>query len=328
MSNISVVIPVYNVESYINRCVDSLLDQSFTDFDLVLVDDGSLDNSGAICDEYEKKDKRICVIHKANGGLSDARNVGIEWALTNSNSEWITFIDSDDWVHPDYLRYLYRAVCENDVELSVVKFMKVNEVPVRHQEVYTCSLVPTEELFFFFFSNLIVAWCKLFNKTEFQNIRFPVGKIHEDEFTTYKILFNHNRIAYIEAPLYYYYNNTQSIMNKEWKLSRLDAIEAHQKQLVFFGKNNYKKAYEVTAKVLLFRCADAIENLRKYYYQKYWIRIKYFAYYYCVVRKYKRYLTRKQRKVVGAQVHPRISYFIKVINKKARNISEIIKVKK
>jgi len=126
MSNISVVIPVYNVESYINRCVDSLLDQSFTDFDLVLVDDGSLDNSGAICDEYEKKDKRICVIHKANWGLSDARNVGIEWALTNSNSEWITFIDSDDWVHPDYLRYLYRAVCENDVELSVVKFMKVN----------------------------------------------------------------------------------------------------------------------------------------------------------------------------------------------------------
>ena len=109
MPQISVIVPIYKVEQYLERCVDSILNQTFTDFELVLVDDGSPDNCGAICDEYAKKNERIVVIHKENGGLSDARNAGIEWALNNSGSEWITFIDSDDWVHIDYLEYLYNS---------------------------------------------------------------------------------------------------------------------------------------------------------------------------------------------------------------------------
>ena len=103
MPQISVIVPVYKVEAYLARCVDSVLAQTFSDFDLILVDDGSPDNSGAICDEYAEKDPRIVVIHQKNGGLSAARNAGIEWAFAHSNSQWLNFIDSDDWVHPEYL---------------------------------------------------------------------------------------------------------------------------------------------------------------------------------------------------------------------------------
>ena len=112
MPTISVIVPVYKVEKYIHRCVDSILSQTFTDFELILVDDGSPDNCGKICDEYAEKDIRIHVIHQENGGLSAARNAGIDWVFANSDSEWITFIDSDDWVHPEYLERLLCLVLD------------------------------------------------------------------------------------------------------------------------------------------------------------------------------------------------------------------------
>ena len=106
MPLISVIVPVYKVEEYLSRCVDSILSQTFEDFELILIDDGSPDNCGKICDEYTKKDNRVHVIHQENGGLSSARNAGIDWAFENSDSEWLTFIDSDDWVHIQYLDLL------------------------------------------------------------------------------------------------------------------------------------------------------------------------------------------------------------------------------
>ena len=121
---ISIIVPVYNTEKYLNRCVDSILNQTFTDFELILVDDGSPDNCGKICDEYKEKDRRVRVIHKPNGGLSDARNAGIEWALNNSDSEWISFIDSDDWVHPNYLDFLLRAAEQNNTSVSICGFLR------------------------------------------------------------------------------------------------------------------------------------------------------------------------------------------------------------
>lgn len=107
MPEISVIVPVYKVEKFLHRCVDSLLCQSFESFELILVDDGSPDHSGAICDTYAEKDPRIHVIHQKNGGLSAARNTGIDFVMANSNSHWLAFVDSDDWVHPDFLKRLY-----------------------------------------------------------------------------------------------------------------------------------------------------------------------------------------------------------------------------
>jgi glycosyltransferase involved in cell wall biosynthesis len=127
MPAISVIVPVYKVEKYIHRCVDSILGQTFTDFELILVDDGSPDSCGAICDEYAAKDSRV-VIHQENGGLSAARNAGIEWSFDHSNSGWMTFIDSDDWVHPQYLELLHRACLENGTALRSVSMLQRRSV--------------------------------------------------------------------------------------------------------------------------------------------------------------------------------------------------------
>ena len=118
MPMISVVVPVYKVEHYLHRCVDSILNQSYSDFELILVDDGSPDNCGMICDEYAAKDARIHVIHQQNGGLSAARNTGIDWLCENSDSKWLTFIDSDDWIHKDYLKILLEQAIKSGSRVS------------------------------------------------------------------------------------------------------------------------------------------------------------------------------------------------------------------
>ena len=127
MPTISIIVPVYKVENYIHRCVDSILGQTYADFELILVDDGSPDNCGAICDDYAAKDSRVVVIHQENGGLSAARNAGIDWVLANSNSQWLTFIDSDDWVNKTYLESLLEVADEEDSLISVCNFLTASK---------------------------------------------------------------------------------------------------------------------------------------------------------------------------------------------------------
>ena len=249
MASISVIIPVYKVEKYIHRCVDSILAQTFTDFEMILVDDGSPDNCGIICDEYAEKDNRIHVIHKKNGGLSDARNAGIDWAFANSDSEWITFIDSDDWVHPSYLMTLYQLCLTKHTNISVVKHKKVKEY-------CECDFsfsnsqglkLETEKFFSKYYSYAVIAWGKLYRKELFFEVRFPFGKLHEDEFTTYKLLFNNFYISFYPEPLYYYFNNPDGIMHESWSTKRLVAFDALDEQLRFFKKNKFSKAYITVA---------------------------------------------------------------------------------
>ena len=118
MAEISIIVPVYKVENYLYRCIESIISQTFTDYELILIDDGSPDKCGDICEEYAKKNDRIHVIHQKNGGLSAARNAGIDWSYKYSNSTWITFIDSDDWVSPDYLEALCTAAVSNKKDIS------------------------------------------------------------------------------------------------------------------------------------------------------------------------------------------------------------------
>lgn len=245
MLQISVIVPIYKVEQYLERCVDSILNQTFTDFELVLVDDGSPDNCGAICDEYAKKNERIVVIHKENGGLSDARNAGIEWTLKNSDSEWITFIDSDDWVHIDYLEYLYNSAKKNNTDISVCHFTRVSEWDSKtNTKVPLSANVYTPEDFYVKENvNAVVAWGKLYKKELWTDIRYPYGKIHEDEFTTYKLLFKCNMITVLDCELYYYYINPNGIMNSEWSTKRLVVLEALECQMTFFLQNNYYSAF-------------------------------------------------------------------------------------
>ena len=122
------------MKGYLRRCVDSILSQTFTDFELILIDDGSPDRCGEICDEYQQRDKRVVVIHQSNGGLSAARNAGIEWCFENSNSSWFTFIDSDDWVHPEYLNDLLNAALEFQTKIIICRFCEATDENVRINE--------------------------------------------------------------------------------------------------------------------------------------------------------------------------------------------------
>ena len=238
MSEISIVVPVYKVEQYLHRCVDSLLNQSFTAFDLILVDDGSPDQCGQICDQYAEKDKRIHVIHQHNGGLSAARNSGIDWSLSNSESKWITFVDSDDWVHPQYLSLLYESVlaCKTDVSVCAYKELNSGNQDYETVEDRRGAERKPEDFFVENHVNATVAWGKLYKKEYFKTLRYPVGKIHEDEFTTYVLFYKCNKVVYNTGRYYYYYQRTDSIMGGRKTSFSSDGLEAYEQMSTFFEK--------------------------------------------------------------------------------------------
>lgn len=235
MPQISVIVPVYKVEPYLHRCVDSILAQTFTDFELILVDDGSPDNCGAICDEYAQKDSRVHVIHQENGGLSAARNAGIDWVFENSDSEWLTFVDSDDWIHPRMLEQLYHAVLEYNVEVSICGYEETGEDNRWTNAVAAqVKLWPVEQFYVEHNVNATVAWGKLYARACFADIRYPVGKIYEDEYVTYRILFQFEQVAVIDVPMYAYFVNPEGITKSEWTVKRLDKLDALIEQISFF----------------------------------------------------------------------------------------------
>ena len=239
MPTISVIVPVYGVEKYIHRCIDSILAQTFADFELILVDDGSPDNCPAICDEYAKKDNRVRVIHQENKGLSAARNTGLEWTIANSESQWLTFVDSDDWIALGYLEKLYEAAIEKNVDISICNYVQAecwtDSAQTPNAKAETCT---PDALYMEQYITSTVAWGKLYRKKCFDAIRYPVGKIHEDEFVTYRLLFAQKQIAYLPAPLYYYYANEAGITRSAWNPNRMDVFEAMQQQIRFFARTH------------------------------------------------------------------------------------------
>ena len=250
MSEISVIVPVYNVEKYLSRCVESILRQTFSNFDLILIDDGSPDRCGMICDQYRQKDMRVHVIHQKNAGLSAARNSGLEWSLRYSDSKWLTFIDSDDWIHPEMLQLLYDAVCQTNLPISICGHYKTEGNSLEIDSSQTkMQIWKTEDFYFKRNVNATIAVAKLYKKECFKNIRYPVGKLHEDEYVTYRILFNYPKLALVDAPLYAYFQNPEGIMHSGWNPRKLDVLEAVQKQIIFFRKRNMKEIYEKRIKV-------------------------------------------------------------------------------
>lgn len=251
---IFVVVPVYKVEAYLERCVDSILNQTYQNFELVLVDDGSPDNCPAICDRYAAEYENITVIHQENGGLSAARNAGIDFAFQNGNSEqdWLTFIDSDDFVHPKYLEYLYRAAKEAGTEISSCSYMRTDTSEISNPVTdLTYTILSPEEFWQKDRTNALIAPAKLFKLSLLRNIRFPTGKLHEDEFTTYQILFQRDTMACLAIPLYYYYFNAASITHSQWHPRRLDGLDALEAQVRYFQQHNFPLACKVSAAHLL-----------------------------------------------------------------------------
>lgn len=223
---ISVIVPVYNVEKYLDRCVKSILSQSFSDFELLLVDDGSPDRCGELCDEYAKGDSRIKAFHKRNGGLSDARNFGIEKAL----GEYLMFVDSDDYIHEQMLETLHRLITENDADLAVCSAMDVFEGKevTQVREIREFTLNKTESYKYMLRGDGLPSACnKLYKRQTVGEVRFPVGKLYEDGFFTPQILKRVEKTAVTSRPMYYYFRRADSITTKPFRKGDLDVIEAY-----------------------------------------------------------------------------------------------------
>ena len=233
MPQISIIIPVYKAEKFLNKCVDSILSQSFSDFELILVDDGSPDGSGAICDAYAQKDNRVRVIHQQNQGQSVARNNAME----QMTGTWVMFVDSDDWMHPRTLELLFNAVQEKGVRISVCGYADTTGAdPEVRDEMLTVEMWSPKDFYMQRFVNATVCWGKLYHRDCFADIRFPVGKYIDDEYFTYRLLFAQKTLAVISAPLYAYFVNPESITKRAWNPKRLDAWGAYEEQLAFFEK--------------------------------------------------------------------------------------------
>lgn len=224
---ISVIIPVYNVAEYLIECMESVINQTYKNIEIILVDDGSTDYSRNICDEYEKKDRRIRVIHKKNGGLSDARNAGINIA----SGTYITFIDSDDKITVDMIEYLWTMLISQNVDMSVCQCDYIDERSnlIKNRGLFNDSLIlGTEKCMEAFLENPgfnTVAWGKLYKRTFFENVRYPVGKYHEDIFTTYRLVDMCSSVAIGKERKYLYRKRVTSISRHEFSIKHLDAVE-------------------------------------------------------------------------------------------------------
>lgn len=260
MPQISVIVPVYRVEAYLDRCVNSILRQTFGDFQLILVDDGSPDNCGQMCDAYALRDPRVHVIHQENGGLSAARNAGLDWMFGSSDSRWVTFIDSDDWVHPEMLQRLLDAAESQGVFISVCGYGETKgEEPAVDAEALAPERWTPRAFYLKKFVNATIACAKLYHRSCFAGERYPAGKYHEDEFLTYRLLFAQEALAFIPAPLYAYYQNPLGITKNTWSPRRLDAWEAYEQQIAFFQELGDRQLVQFRVREYL---ENAMTNLR------------------------------------------------------------------
>lgn len=236
---ISVVVPAYNVEKYIEKCVDSIIGQTLTDIEIILVDDGSRDATGKICDDLALKDERITVVHKQNGGLSDARNTGINAA----SGEFICFIDGDDYIHPQYCEILFNLITADNADISVCGFKKVDGYNIEFEnkelyktDVFNKSAAMQELIIGEKFMNY--AWNKLYRKSLFNAVSYPVGRTWEDLGTTYKLFDIVEKIAYTDAQLYFYVQRAGSITSAVSVKNALDIYEQEEERNAFL-KNKY-----------------------------------------------------------------------------------------
>lgn len=269
--SISVIVPVYNVETWLPACVESLLAQTFTDFELILVDDGSPDGCPALCDEYQARDSRIRVIHQKNGGLSAARNAGLKIA----RGETIAFVDADDVVDPTYLEQLFSALCDSDADMAICAVEDVAEDgssldPVQGTFPTKVGVFSGKELFQEFFgansTYYTVAWNKLYRRSLWQTLRYPDGMIHEDDAVAHELYWACDSVACIDTPLYRYRLRQGSICRTGIRAGSFDGVSAHAAWCRFFHEYNLGTHLLAPALSGCFRrylalCAQAKQNL-------------------------------------------------------------------
>jgi len=279
---ISIIIPVYNVEPFLERCIESITRQTYYNLEIILVNDGSTDNSKWICEKWQKKDVRIKLINKKNGGLSDARNCGLNIA----HGEYITFVDSDDWVLPTYIEELYSSCIEFSADIVICGGNWVdNNGIIQNDGIYQFNdlisftgkeilekLVKTTFIEFEKNSTLLcVAWNKLYKRELFKNLRYKVGFKHEDEIIIHRLFANSNKVVVIKSALYMYVQRSDSIMGEERKQKRdfcsAEMLYAYADRAKCLYENDFsdlsEKLYNYVYNMSLWISFNKIEEITK-----------------------------------------------------------------
>ena len=259
---VTIVVPVYKVEKYIDRCIKSILNQTYKNLEIILVDDGSPDNCGKICENYAQKDKRIKVVHKENGGLSDARNAGI----SISNGKYISFIDSDDYIDPEYIELLYKTIKKDksDMAISSHKVIYENGTVLEKATKEESILKPKEVLKRILYDDGIdlSAWAKLYKIELFKEIRYPKGRLFEDAATTYKLVDKCEKISIISRSTYNYIIRGNSITNVNFSEKKMDLIISTE-EMCKYVKKKYPDLEEATNRRLMYAYLSTLTQLVK-----------------------------------------------------------------
>lgn len=299
---ISVIVPIYNVEKYLDKCIASIVGQTYQNLEIIMVEDGSTDRCSEICNKWAMKDTRIQVIRKTNGGLSDARNTGLSLAT----GEYIGFVDGDDYIHPEMYEKLWGIIKEYEADLAICGFDYVDEngnpMEAEGIELENGLIDKTVAL-----SGIVdkrwncVVWNKLYRKRLFHNIKFPYGMVYEDRMIMPWIVKNSSKIVVTTSALYYYVHSANSITRSKSIAKHLDLVEAYYCNLLFYKKyypdltqkiaNQLVKQYLITRKLLKEKPAVDLERMKEinrmvcYCCLKYWkqIRLCYKLSFFCPV---------------------------------------------
>lgn len=245
---VSIVVPVYNVEKYLKKSIESILNQTYKNIEILLVDDGSTDSSGKICDSFSKVDPRIRVFHKANGGLSDARNFGIE----QMKGQYVAFIDSDDYISKDYVWKLYSSIKNNDSEVSICSFSLVDEKGEKIKdelldsgEICLTGQQILEKVLTADGYRYVVAWNKLYRSTLFEKFQFKKDMLYEDEFLNYPLFWECQKVSIVEEPLYLYVQREGSIVQSNMTLEKIKMKdEMHTSRIEFYSEKGHSFLHE------------------------------------------------------------------------------------
>ncbi len=260
---ISVIVPVYNAEKYLKKCIDSILSQTYGDLEVILVDDGSIDKSSEICDQYAGENNRVIVIHQENKGVSAARNRGIACA----KGDFFAFIDGDDYVSPNMIEHMYSRIVQDYSDLAICGYEKVDEEGhVLNVATIPDAIVSGSQAIQLHYKQtagiMMIPVNKLYHRKLFDTVRFPVGKRCEDEATFYRILDLCERVSILSAPLYRYVQHEDSFMGGEYSVERLDGVEAFYERYLFYcdHRDQYRDLIQQEGKLFVWQFYDAIRH--------------------------------------------------------------------
>lgn len=260
LHKISIIVPVYNIETYVAKCIKSILNQTYQNLEIIIVNDGSTDKSGKICEYYSQQDRRITLINQTNQGLSMARNNAIQI----STGEYIGFVDGDDWIEHDMYDLLYKNIIQHDADISICGFTLENNndyscAEIQQERSPIIILEGYEKMANHISTNINCVWDKLYKHSLFNDIKFPKGKLFEDVFVTYKLIDRANRIVQSPEKKYHYVDRKSSITRECFSIKKLDAIEGLSEKYFYISKK-YPELDHACKAILLKHLIAGVNN--------------------------------------------------------------------